>query len=243
MINSQLTVGSMLTRTVERHPHREALVADGKRWTYRAWNGRINQAANGFAELGVRPFDRVLIFMSFRRGCRHQLHGLPETGRHRRAGQLPTIAGRTGAYLAGLGRTRHRVRCRARRRAQCRRWRGDEHITRIVVGAAPRNWAHDFDTLMTAASDEKPSMRALPEMISALVYTSGTTGRRQGRDPHPHQRRVDRHQLRARIPARRTKTARFTSRRSTTSAACRPTSCRTCWSAAPTSSCRRYNAG
>jgi fatty-acyl-CoA synthase len=51
----------MLIRTVERHPEREALVADGRRWTYEGWNARINQAANSFFALGIRPLDRVVI--------------------------------------------------------------------------------------------------------------------------------------------------------------------------------------
>lgn len=179
MINSQLTVGSMLTRTVERHPHREALVADGKRWTYRAWNGRINQAANGFADLGVRPFDRVLIFVHSGEAAATSFMACQKLGaiavpvNYRLSpGELAHILQDSGVRVIVFSAELADVAMQA--------LAGDTAITRIVVGAAAPGLGQDFDALIAAASDEKPSMRALPEMISALVYTSGTTGRAKG---------------------------------------------------------------
>lgn len=179
MINSQLTVASMLTRTVERHPQREALVADGRRWTYRAWNGRINQAANGFAALGVRPFDRVLLFVHSGEAAATSFMACQKLGavavpvNYRLSpGELMHILQDSGARVMVFGAELADVAMQA--------LAGDEKITRIVVGAARPGLGQDFDALIAAACDEKPSMRALPEMISALVYTSGTTGRAKG---------------------------------------------------------------
>jgi acyl-CoA synthetase (AMP-forming)/AMP-acid ligase II len=59
----RLTMASMLLRTVERHPDREAILYRGRRWTYAAWNARVNRAAHALADLGVRPHDRVALLM------------------------------------------------------------------------------------------------------------------------------------------------------------------------------------
>jgi len=53
----------MLAATVARHPDREAILYRGRRFSYGAWNARINRLGGALAELGVRPSDRVAQFL------------------------------------------------------------------------------------------------------------------------------------------------------------------------------------
>src|SRR3546814_689082 len=50
-------------RTVQRYPQAEALVFGGRRWSYHQWNERINRPAHTFSDMGVRPFDRVALYL------------------------------------------------------------------------------------------------------------------------------------------------------------------------------------
>ncbi|TQK69195.1 MULTISPECIES: AMP-binding protein [unclassified Nocardioides] len=55
------TIGANLERTVARWPDREALVevASGRRWTWRAFDDAVNEAARGLIGLGIAKGDRV----------------------------------------------------------------------------------------------------------------------------------------------------------------------------------------
>lgn len=46
-----------------RHAPFEAVVHGGRRWSYEDWNSRVNRAAHALADLGIRPFDRVALFL------------------------------------------------------------------------------------------------------------------------------------------------------------------------------------
>jgi long-subunit acyl-CoA synthetase (AMP-forming) len=48
----------------------------------------------------------------------------------------------------------------------------------IAIGAAPE-WAEPYETILASTSADT-QMRAAPDDIAHLVYTSGTTGRPKG---------------------------------------------------------------
>src|SRR5699024_9109011 len=52
-------IGSWITRYSETQPEKLAVVSGDTYLTYRQFNERINQLANGLIELGVRKGDRV----------------------------------------------------------------------------------------------------------------------------------------------------------------------------------------
>ena len=54
-----MNVGLLLTRAATNWPDKEALVFEGRRWTYRQLNQWANQAAHAFVAHGVRSGDRV----------------------------------------------------------------------------------------------------------------------------------------------------------------------------------------
>ena len=181
---SRLTVASMLLRTVERHPEREALVHSGRTWSYEEWNSRVNRAAHALAELGVRPYDRVALFleageasvtlyfacqklgavavpMNFRLAPREVAHILRDSGARLVAysGALAATALKAVAQVNGIGGL-------------------------IVVdpeGEVP-DGQYEYEILVGSSSAHEPviSSEIDPEMLAAVVYTSGTTGLAKG---------------------------------------------------------------
>lgn len=182
-MNSRLTIASMVTQTVERHPDREALVSDGKRWTYLEWNCRINQAANVLAALGIRAYDRVAIFIHSGEAAATVFLACQKLGAiavpvnfRLSAGELAHILTDSGARALLYGADLSAVALLATA--------ADDGLFKIQVGGASDSArvgaSHDFESLIATASAQEPNAHVHPEMISALVYTSGTTGRAKG---------------------------------------------------------------
>jgi len=170
-------------QTVERHPDREALVAGGKRWTYEAWNARINRTANALAALGIQPFDRVMIFIHSGEVAATAFLACQKLGAiavpvnfRLSAGELSHILGDSDARALVYGAELSEIALRATQ--------GNEGLIRIRAGGVPDAGGtatiHDFDALISAAGVDEPPAHVRPDMISALVYTSGTTGRAKG---------------------------------------------------------------
>lgn len=58
---SGITLGEMVDRSADLYPHKEALVSEGVRLTYRALKDWTDRAAIAFLELGIKKLDRVLL--------------------------------------------------------------------------------------------------------------------------------------------------------------------------------------
>lgn len=182
MINP-MTVTSLLAGTVERHPERDAVVDGDRRLTYAAWNARINQTAHALAHLGVRPQDRVAVFlhagepaatvyfacqklgaiavpMNFRISSAEVAHILRDSGARVLVYAAP-LTEPAGAALSD-----------------------SPGVTAAVVvdptSAPVPGPHHELEELIAGCPDADPTADVTPEMVSALVYTSGTTGRAKG---------------------------------------------------------------
>lgn len=57
-----MNLGATLTYAAQRWPDKEALVFEGRRWTYAGWNREVNQAAHAFRARGIGKGDRVASF-------------------------------------------------------------------------------------------------------------------------------------------------------------------------------------
>jgi len=58
-----MNIREFLELRVSCHPEKTYLYYEDEQWTYREFNERINQAANGFIELGIRKGDRVCLML------------------------------------------------------------------------------------------------------------------------------------------------------------------------------------
>jgi fatty-acyl-CoA synthase len=183
MVNSGLTIASMVMRTVERHPGREAVVSGRQRWTYEAWNRRINQVAHSLSELGIRPYDRVMIFVNSGEVSATSFMACQKLGAiavpvnyRLSSGELSYIVEDAGAraliYDASLQEVANRST------------KDHKGLVRIRVGGSSQvddgASPHDFESLIGAARHNEPDVNVTPDMTAALVYTSGTTGRAKG---------------------------------------------------------------
>jgi acyl-CoA synthetase (AMP-forming)/AMP-acid ligase II len=57
-----MTMGKVLRRVAARHAMREAIIFEGRRYTYGQFNDRVNQLARGFLDLGITKGDKIAIY-------------------------------------------------------------------------------------------------------------------------------------------------------------------------------------
>ena len=175
---------SLFRSTVERHPDKLALVYGDKRWTYREWFGRVGRFSQALADLGVRPGDRVAFYVSTSENsvttyfaC--QLLGAVAVPLNYRlaAAEVRHVLADSGArvLIHGLSLT-DTVRKVAETLHSVHDWISCAWDPDEVPAGH-----HHFDTLAERTIDRHES-RPIPDGqdLSALVYTSGTTGRAKG---------------------------------------------------------------
>jgi acyl-CoA synthetase (AMP-forming)/AMP-acid ligase II len=179
-----VNIPTLLTRTVERFPDRPALVHDGRRWSYAQWYARINRFAHALSVLGVRPSDRVAFYLSTSEAsvttyfaC--QLLGAAAVPVNFRLapGEVAQILRDSGARVLVYSRALTQNVLAAAERV---RTVHDHICTADDPADVPRGHRH-FETLAEQTEDgawRRPE--PMPSHRSALVYTSGTTGRPKG---------------------------------------------------------------
>lgn len=177
-------IGRLLEASVERYPHHTALIYEDRRWTYLEWLGRIRRFAQALSDLGVRPGDRVAFYVTTSENsvttyfaC--QLLGaiaVPLNFRLAPA-EAAYIIRDSGARVMVYGKslTEHALYVQAEVKSL-----HDLIACTYDIKAVPAGH-HHFETLAEATEDRQEE-RPIPDAqaISALVYTSGTTGRPKG---------------------------------------------------------------
>lgn len=179
----RLTMASMLLRTVERHPDREAILYGGRRWTYAAWNARVNRTAHGLAELGVRPHDRVALLMHACEPAVTLYFACQKLGAvavpmnfRLSTGEVARVLDDSGARLLAYEGRLSETALRAADNA-----RGVSELIAVEADDRPPGH-HEYEALAESDRDHEPliASEVTPEMLSALMYTSGTTGVAKG---------------------------------------------------------------
>jgi fatty-acyl-CoA synthase len=179
-----VNIPTLLLRTVERFPDRAALVHAGRRWTYAEWLARVTRFAHALSELGVRPSDRVAFYV----------HTSEASVTTYFACQLLGAVAVPVNFRLARGEVRHVLRDSGARVLVY----GHPLADTVLAVAAEVRAVHDY--VCCAADDEavppghlrfeelaertvdaaRPWPDPLPAHRSALVYTSGTTGRPKG---------------------------------------------------------------
>jgi len=174
------TIGELLERNARFYPHKEALVCEGRRHTYRQLLDRTKRLADGLHRLGLRRQDRVAILSM---NCAEYMELLcagdwagyiVATVNFRLA--MPEIewmlrdsAPRILVFEAQYAETATALRDRL---PAIEAW--------ICIGGETPAWAQAFDAVADGGSPEGPPFRSQPDDYGPLVYTSGTTGRPKG---------------------------------------------------------------
>lgn len=179
-----MNIAGLFTQSIERYPDHTALVFGERRWTYAGWFARVVRFARALAALGVRPTDRVAFYISTSEAsvttyfaC--QLLGAVAVPLNFRLapGEVAYILADSGARVLVYGRqlAENALAATARVRTvhDCISCADDPDD--VPAGH------HHFEHLAEHTPGEgKPWPDIAPDQLSALVYTSGTTGRPKG---------------------------------------------------------------
>jgi fatty-acyl-CoA synthase len=179
-----MNIPTLLLRTVERFPDRPAVVHAGQRWTYAEWLGRVSRLAHALSELGVRASDRVAFYV----------HTSEASVTTYFACQLLGAVAVPLNFRLATGEVRHILRDSSARVLVY----GRPLAETVLAVAGDVRTVHDyvccagpgeevpaghlvFEDLAERTADlGTPWPDPLPTHRSALVYTSGTTGRPKG---------------------------------------------------------------
>jgi len=177
-------IARILEASVERFPRHTALVYGERRWSYAEWQARCRRFAQALSDLGVRPGDRVAFYVSTSEasvttyfGC--QMLGAVAVPLNFRLspGEAAYIIKDSGARVLVYGRqlTENALKIAAQARSV-----HDFISCAVDIVDVPQGHLH-FETLAEETVD-RAEPRPVPSdaAISALVYTSGTTGRPKG---------------------------------------------------------------
>ena len=173
-----MKLGALLAESAARFPDREALVCGGRRLTFGDLDEAANRIANGLAARGLRPGDRIAMYMPNSVELILAMLGAAKCG-----GVIVPVATRLApaevAYIledcapsAILFPPEYRDAARAAAA------RGDSPL--LVVAGAAGDGEIAYDDLV-ADGDPSPPPPVPTEMDDLLIgYTSGTTGRPKG---------------------------------------------------------------
>jgi fatty-acyl-CoA synthase len=178
------TIANLFLQSVEKYPERIVVVHGGRRWSYATWYDRIVRLAGALAEMGVRPTDRVAFYLNTSEASATtylacQILGAVAVPMNFRlaSGEVAYILRDSGARVLVYGRDLQEIVLRVAENVS------SVHAY-IAYGSDPADRSaghHHFDTLAEQHAplpSNRPDIR--PEQLSALVYTSGTTGKPKG---------------------------------------------------------------
>jgi acyl-CoA synthetase (AMP-forming)/AMP-acid ligase II len=179
-----MDIASIFIQAAERYPNHTALIFENRRWTYLEWYARVRRFAQGLVDLGVRPSDRVAFYVTTSENsvttyfaC--QILGAVAVPLNFRlaAGEAEVVLKDSGARVLVYGRylTPNVLDVQKRVRSV------HDFISCAYDPANVPPGHHHFDTIAEQTRDDNVA-RPVPSSshLSALVYTSGTTGRPKG---------------------------------------------------------------
>jgi acyl-CoA synthetase (AMP-forming)/AMP-acid ligase II len=179
-----MNIKRLLESTVDRYPDRKALIFEDRQWTYTDLYARIKRFAQALSNIGVCPTDRVAFYVSTSEesvttyfAC--QIIGAVAVPLNYRlsAGEAAYILKDSGARVLVYGDNLVENALKINERVRsCH-----DMISCVRDKDAVKKGHHHFETLAEQTEIENGEWPVPAEdAISALVYTSGTTGRPKG---------------------------------------------------------------
>ncbi|HEU5348524.1 MAG TPA: AMP-binding protein, partial [Ktedonobacterales bacterium] len=175
-----MNLGQMLAQTAMQSPDKTAIIFHDQRTSYRQFDERANQVANGLIRLGVEPGDRVALLIHNLPIFMEAYFGIVRTGASvvplnvlYKAGEVEYILKDSGAKVMLTFAPFAPVALAAAANAP---------DLRHVIVAAPEAipgamlWRDAFGD--TSASP--PQVTVQDEDVAVICYTSGTTGHPKG---------------------------------------------------------------
>ncbi|MDT5119318.1 MAG: HIP---CoA ligase [Mycobacterium sp.] len=188
MTNDPRTVPAALDRFARQFPDHDALVTDDRSFTATELRDEVHRAAAALIALGVEHGDRVAVWSPNTwhwviacLGIHHAGATMVPLNTRYTASEASEILARTGApVLFGMGQFLGNDRLADLDRAALPALR---HIVRIPIDADDGTW----DEFIERGSDPEATAAVLarasaviPDDVSDILFTSGTTGRSKG---------------------------------------------------------------
>jgi len=186
----RLTPGSYLTWPVERYPDRPCIVFEGRTFTYREINQRINRLAHSLSRLGFRMGD---IIASLHHNCNQAFESFAAKWKMGFT-EVPLNvrnAGPENIYVLNQSKARGLI-FEGEFLGQIRSI--SEQIPNVEFLICHRSHeSHefiDYEELLSNSSEDEPEVELDENQLTRIMYTSGTTGRQRG-VPMSYRLRID----------------------------------------------------
>ncbi len=175
----QLALGELLSRQARTYPDREALVFEGRTYTYGDFDRRTDRLANALAARGVEKDGKVaLLFFNCSEmvevvfaACKAGAVNVPLNFRLKGQEilyQLTDSESRVtffgDEFMAVLEEIRAEV----------------PGMRFVCVGAGVPEWAEPYEDFLASGKDGPPAVPVYDDDPAFIMYTSGTTGRPKG---------------------------------------------------------------
>ncbi len=175
-----MQLGELVARAAAQFPDKPAILFKDQKISYSELNARVNRVANGLAALGVKPGDRVALYIHNLPQFVEAFYGVQVCGATAipmnvmyKAGEIEYIMNDAGVkaiitlapFYPNVQAIRDQVPSL-------------EHA--IVLGAEPLPGAMLWHQAFAGQSDQATPAAGDEEDVAVILYTSGTTGRPKG---------------------------------------------------------------
>lgn len=177
-----LTIGKMFEQTVDKYPHREALVyaVKGQRWTYQQWDQEVNKLANALLQEGIGRGDVVSVFLFNTSEFVTTLFAVAKIGAvfnpinyRLAAGELAFILDDCNSKLLVFEEaTAEKVAVARKELPGIKQY--------LYVDQDTPEFAQNFYEFSNGGSPKRPETQVEETDWYIIMYTSGTTGKPKG---------------------------------------------------------------
>lgn len=177
-----MTIGDTLRMNVANHPNKNCIADENKKLTYRQFNQRVNQLANGLMGLGLKQGDKIAIYAKNCIEYMEVFHACAKIGvcivtlnYWLNPNEIVVLFNHSDAVMMILGEEYQQNFLSIRSQLK------NIHSNGVIVMGSPltSEWKA-YENVLSPSSDGEPQVIVDLENPCQLMYTSGTTGDPKG---------------------------------------------------------------